>query len=147
MLYLALPNNQRRFVFLIVDDFIKNFREWDKVLMPKLNLSFRGHGGSQQDAICRRRQEAETVQIERALDPEGLRRQFRQTGKGVAAMMSDGGIERAEQPLMRRRQHDHSAAGSQAAGGNGQLGAIVFDMFQHVDIKDGVETIAGGEIP
>ncbi len=25
----------------------------------------------------------ETVQIERALDPEGLRRQFRQTGKGV----------------------------------------------------------------
>ena len=53
--------------------------------------------------------------------------------------MSDCGIERREQTLMGRRQDDESTAGPEQGSRSRQFPAVVFDVFEDIDIYDGVE--------
>ena len=69
----------------------------------------------------------------RARRPEG--------GLGVTPIMADGLIERREQPLMGGRKNDQAAAGFELIGRQGQLGAIVGDVLEHVHVENGVEAI------
>ena len=58
---------------------------------------------------------------------------------GIAAVVADGPIERGEEPLVGRREHDEVPAGAEAVGGAGQLGAVVLDVLEDVHIEDRVE--------
>jgi len=59
----------------------------------------------------------------------------------VTAEVSDGRIEWRKQPLMGRRQNDHSATRSQKPRRVLQLFSVALDVFQNVDVDDAVELL------
>ena len=56
-------------------------------------------------------------------------------------MVTDCGIERREESLVSRYQHDQMAARPQMRNGAMELVFVVHDMFENVDIEDAVEQI------
>src|ERR1700704_5869903 len=60
--------------------------------------------------------------------------------------MADRRVERREQELMRRREHDQKAALAKMPRRALEFGAVVRDMLQHINIKNAVEDFGVGEI-
>lgn len=60
--------------------------------------------------------------------------------------MTDGLVERAEQKLMRRSEHDQAPSGAKTCRHPPQLGAIVGDVFEDVDVERAVEPIPVGNV-
>ena len=56
----------------------------------------------------------------------------------ITAVMADDLVERREQPVMGGRQRDDMAARLEHPGRAGQLGAVILDMFEHVDVEQGI---------
>src|SRR5215471_1196450 len=59
--------------------------------------------------------------------------------------MSDCGIERAEEKLVSGRQNDQATAIRDSARRLLDLGAVIGDVLQHVEIEDGAESGATRE--
>ena len=90
------------------------------------------------------REQADAVEIKGPDERHFGRRGIEEHSTRVAPDMADGAIERAEQPVVRRREDDQVSAGAQAARALSKLAAVVFDVFEHIDIQDRVETEFGG---
>jgi len=60
----------------------------------------------------------------------------------VAPKVANGGIEWRKQPLVRGRKHNDSAARAQKRRRIFHFFAIILDMFQDVDINDGVKFLS-----
>ncbi len=60
----------------------------------------------------------------------------------VSPVMPDGPIELGEEPLMGGREDDERALGAEVIEGPADFRAIVLDVFEYVDVEDGVEVAA-----
>src|SRR4051812_36917429 len=60
--------------------------------------------------------------------------------------MADGGVEGAVEGLVGGGEDDEFAVGGKVFGGVLHLGGVVFDVFEDVDVEDGVEALVGGEV-
>ena len=61
-------------------------------------------------------------------------------------MVADRPIKLAHQPIVGRRQRDDAPTRPKMARGAYELGSIVFDVFQNVDVQNGVEQRIGWHI-
>jgi hypothetical protein len=53
--------------------------------------------------------------------------------------VADSRVERTEKALMGRRKNNEVTARAKVRGRGIELGSVMLDMFQNIDVKDGVE--------
>jgi len=107
-------------------DRVKQSRHGDENVIPECNLSCPGHRPAQQQAIGQRREEPDPIEHHPLPDHTAERRQFRQRSQVVTAIMANRAIERAEQKLMRRYDHDQITAGPEMRRSTHYLSGVIF---------------------
>jgi hypothetical protein len=57
----------------------------------------------------------------------------------IAAIVADGAVERAEQPVMSWCQQDDGSAGAKMLRSANELAVIIFDVLEYVNVQNRVE--------
>jgi hypothetical protein len=125
---------------------IEQARERDEQAIPGADLRRRRQRLPQEHAVGERGAQADAVEVVKALERQPRRRERAQAGLVVAPEVADGAVEGAVERLMRRRQHDEPAARAQVSGGARELGAVVLDVLEDVEVEDRVEAPLGRHV-
>ena len=135
------PNCHNAFSHAVGEHRVDHARSWDEHAIPEHQLVVCRHECSQQQAVCERRDHADRVQVIGCdrLQCRGCGCEERSFA--VAAAVSDCLVERAVEPLVRRRQHHDVSSRAKASRGSGEFPTVVLDMFEDVHVEDGVEAI------
>jgi hypothetical protein len=102
-------------------------------------------GAPQEDPVAEREEEAHGVQVDEPPRGEVPGDAFREAPPRVPPVVADCFVERGVEPGMGGSHDDEMAAGLEAAGGPGELGEVVGDVLQDVDVEDAVEERPGRE--
>src|SRR6185503_7884668 len=113
---------------------INHARHRDEHSIPEHDLAGGGHGCSKQQTVGQRCGHADRIEV------EGLDKLKHGRGNGqerrlaVAAEVADGFVELAVEALVGWCQDDDVTALAQAGRASLELGDVVLDVFEHVDV-------------
>src|SRR5262252_2049222 len=107
--------------------------------VPDLDLAIRRHAGAEDEPVGQGGNHADAVDVTKTRDLELGHRQRAEAAARVAAIVADSLVERREQPVVRRSEHDQSSVASEVGGGRGHLSAVVANVLEDVEIEDHIE--------